>query len=218
MGWDDQGECDSVVDLMLLYSDCYTATAEPAVLFVPPRPYLMIEVIDRELGELVALRQVADELMAHPAVGSKRFAPMPIEGFWWRAEHVGGEVDSTMTWRWIAALCLPPTLTDESTKSVLDSVESRLQARLTIEMFGDGLAVQAVHLGPPEQAREEAGRRVHDYIVRYGYWPVGLRHEIYLTDPTRTKSGQVETIVRQPFRRGRSVPLGKNLPIKAFDG
>jgi hypothetical protein len=209
--------CDRLVNLMGLYEDSYRATTEPAEIFVPPRPFALIEVTDRYREELAMLRATSRDLSTAPASGANSYAAMPIEGLWWSTDsRLADPSCGRGSWRWIAGVCLPPTLTDEAVARYLGataeitSLDSRYPqaildsdpagATIAVAMYGDGHAVQAAHCGPPEDSRQTA-QLVRSYIRDCGYEISGLYHEIYLTDRTTTASGEIETIVRQPFTR-----------------
>ena len=62
-----------------------------------------------------------------------------------------------------------------------------------------GLAVQLMHRGPYNQETANI-QRLHDYVAETGRNLWGAHHEIYLSDPGRTKPENMKTIIRQPMR------------------
>jgi hypothetical protein len=54
-----------------------------------------------------------------------------------------------------------------------------------------------MHIGPYSE-EGPTGRRLHAFIEESGYRMRGRHHEIYLSDPRRSKPENLKTILRQP--------------------
>ena len=61
-------------------------------------------------------------------------------------------------------------------------------------------SAQILHFGSYSTAIGDI-KTLASYIKKRGYKAVLRHHEIYLSDPTRSKSGRVKTIIRQPIVR-----------------
>ena len=69
-----------------------------------------------------------------------------------------------------------------------------------LETFHEGLSAQIMHRG---HYSDEAPTimRLHEFIIEEEYRMTGRHHEIYLSDPRRSKPENLKTIIRQPVER-----------------
>jgi hypothetical protein len=70
--------------------------------------------------------------------------------------------------------------------------------KVTIWTFHEGVSAQVMHIG---LYSEEAStiNKLHSWIEEAGYRMRGDHHEIYLSDPRRTASEKLKTIIRHPL-------------------
>jgi hypothetical protein len=69
---------------------------------------------------------------------------------------------------------------------------------LHISSLQEKRAAQILHVGSYTTEAKDI-ESLHKSIKRRGYKPSARHHEIYLSDPTRTKTGRLKTIIRQPI-------------------
>jgi hypothetical protein len=180
----------------------YVASTDPTVVRIPRRRYLTIDVNGDVLSDLHELRSVA-EAAAAAACPWRRvtYADMPLEGFWHDAEHT--EFDPTLAgvWDWTAGICLPEDFDDEAvSRMMLRRYRSDEPCRVSVQLLGPGLMVQALHVGPYDTigcTLEPIRRLAADQSLESS----GIYQEVYLTDPRTTAPDDLRTIVRQPVRR-----------------
>jgi len=55
-------------------------------------------------------------------------------------------------------------------------------------------------LGPFSE-EETTVEKMHGFIKRVGYVPVGKHHEIYLSDPRKVAPERLKTVLRQPIKK-----------------
>jgi hypothetical protein len=82
-----------------------------------------------------------------------------------------------------------------SRKRALAAIE-----RLRLQPFSDGRSAQLLHVGP-YATEGPTIQRLHAFIADHDCAPVGMHHEIYLNDPSRTAPEKLRTIIRQPVSR-----------------
>jgi hypothetical protein len=73
-------------------------------------------------------------------------------------------------------------------------------ARLRLESFREGLAVQMLHVGPYAEEQRTIDRMAA-FAESQGYRFRGKHHEIYLGDPRRAKPEKLKTVLRHPVER-----------------
>lgn len=69
---------------------------------------------------------------------------------------------------------------------------------LHISSLQEKKSAQILHVGSYATEAKDI-ESLHKSIKRRGYKPSARHHEIYLSDPTRTKTGRLKTIIRQPI-------------------
>ena len=96
---------------------------------------------------------------------------------------------------------------DFATQEMVDEVRSEVRAKrgpavddIVLETFHEGLSAQIMHLGTYSEEGPTI-RRLHEFIQEEGYNMRGIHHEIYMSDPRRSKPENIKTIIRQPIER-----------------
>ncbi len=69
-----------------------------------------------------------------------------------------------------------------------------------LESFHEGLSAQVFHVGSYSE-EGPAIQLLHDYIMEQGYRMRGDHHEIYMSDPRRSKPEKLKTIIRHPIEK-----------------
>jgi hypothetical protein len=196
-------------DLKKTYREHYTAGDAPALVDVPPRPYLMID----GGGDPNTSQAYADAVATlYPlAYGLRKavkdatgdaYTVMPLEGLWWVEDMAAFSIDDKTDWQWTAMICQPALVTDEVAAEAIPAVTAKKQlpsgGAARVEAYGDGAAAQILHRGP-YSAEAPTIDRLHQFIDEAGYHRSGKHHEIYLTDPRRSAPDKNRTIIRQPI-------------------
>lgn len=200
------------IDLKKTYREHYSAEAGiPALVEVPARPFLMIDGVGDPNGSeayrdaLAALFPLAYGLRAavKRATGDA-YTVMPLEGLWWVPDMSRFSVDDKTDWCWTAMISLPDAVTAAMAGEVLPEVTAKKHLAAgdmaRVESFGDGRAVQILHVGP-YAAEAPTIATLHAFIDDNGYVFAGKHHEIYLTDPSKADPAKMRTIIRQPVAR-----------------
>ncbi|GAA1972233.1 GyrI-like domain-containing protein [Isoptericola halotolerans] len=198
------------VDLKTTYRDLYRAPRDPVLVTVPARPYLMVDgagdpnTAPAYREAVTSLYPLAYALRAaiKDATGTG-YAVMPLEGLWWADEVERFRELPRSAWRWTMMISLPDDVAQvDAVEVVARTTTARdLPAAVRLEQFGDGEAVQVLHVGPyTEEA--PAVDALHAFVTSSGRSLAGRHHEIYLSDPRRTAPERLRTIIRQPVAPG----------------
>lgn len=177
---------------------------------IPKRRYLMIEGSARP-GEkgfrdaISTLYPVAYTL--HFALKRRRVeAPVGgLEGLYWVGKPgpipPGQFAAVSKRWSWRLMLPVPDAATAQEVKAAIHEVRTKKHPPLIDELkcsaWEEGKVAQTMHVGAYS---EEAAtiNRLHDAIEARGLEPRGCHHEIYISDPNRTKAERMKTLIRQP--------------------
>ena len=184
----------------------------PVAVEVPPMNFLMID----GHGDPNTSQEYADALTALYPVAytikfmcrrelSEDFGVMPLEGLWWADDMSAFGVEDRSNWLWTAMIMQPDLVTKEMFGRSVTQVAAKKNPesldRVRFEVFDEGRAAQVVYLG----AYADEGptiRQLHAFIEEQGGKLDGTdkhHHEIYLSDPRRTDSSKLKTIIRQPY-------------------
>ncbi len=197
------------------YRDEITAPADRIrLLDVPLRRYLMVDGTDRPGGEgfgnaVGSLYPVAYTL--HFLL-KRRGVDAPVgglEGLFW-TDALGPIAPETLQsaggggvpWSWRLLLPVPREATDADVAQAFEEAgrkktRPRLLEQVRCEAWEEGPVAQIMHVGPYD-AEPPTIERLHREIVDRGLRARGCHHEIYISDPGRTKPERLKTIIRQP--------------------
>jgi hypothetical protein len=131
----------------------------------------------------------------------------PLEGLWWVADG-GFSFEKRSNWQWTLMIRQPEFVT----RDVLAWAARELSAKkpdlpvkkARLEEFEEGLCVQTMHVGP-YSTEPETMAKIADFIRSHGLRDRvgrgGKHHEIYLSDPRRTKPEKLRTVLRHPVEK-----------------
>lgn len=133
-----------------------------------------------------------------------------LEAQWWVASSARGAAREPFwafpesAWRWKLLVMMPDFVRAADVARArrllaLKKRDPRLD-RVMLERVREGLCVQALHVGPYDREHDTI-ERMHETAARRGLRPSGKHHEIYLSDPRRTKPARLRTILRHPVAR-----------------
>lgn len=152
---------------------------------------------------LEALYAVAYTLKFAMKASGRDFAVGVLEGLWWADDQAVFLTGDRAAWRWTMMIAVPDFVTPEAVDAAKAKAAARKDlpaaARLRLESFHEGTAVQTLYLGP-YSAEGPTIAGLHAHIEGLGKRLHGKHHEIYLSDPRRTAPEKLKTVIRQPFR------------------
>lgn len=126
---------------------------------------------------------------------------MALEALWWAAtpdEHVQRPD------RWTMMIMQPDLITAEMFAAAVQKAQAKRPvpalAKVRLQRFHEGLAVQIMHIGP-YSAEGPTIERMLAYARAQGYNPRGRHHEIYVGDPRQAHPERLKTVLRQPVEK-----------------
>ena len=188
----------------------YTAKKRPEMIDVPEGRFLTILGKGDPNGEeyqqaMMALYGVSYTLKFDQKAKGRDYNVMHLEGLWWVDGGVFDLNDPAPReqWRWKSMIRQPDFITDEMVEEIRPSVREKRGAmvdQVKLESFHEGLSAQVMHVGPYSEEGPTI-QLLHDYITELGYRMRGDHHEIYLSDPRRSKPEKLKTIIRHPIEK-----------------
>ena len=130
----------------------------------------------------------------------------PLEGLWWQDGVEGIDFARKPDFRWISMIRLPEFVKEADFRWAVAEAERKKGLDLSkVELFcyREGTCVQCMHLGSYDS--EPATVAAMDALAaERGYAPdfseERRHHEIYLSDPRRTKEERLKTVIRHPVK------------------
>ncbi len=195
------------IDHARTLSRLYRPHKEPEFVDVPPMRFLMVDG-HGDPNDSETFREAVRALYA-VAYGLKfavrrldaiDYKVMPLEGLWWIPNARVWDFEDKSDWDWTLMIMQPELVMEGLVHEVVAEGDQKKVAavdRIRFETFEEGRAAQLMHVGPFSEERPTL-ERLHAFIRADGLIPVGKHHEIYLSDPGRTRPERLRTILRQP--------------------
>ena len=200
----------SKVDLSKELKGVYKAKKEPKLIEVPVGKFLAIDGKGDPNGAeyseaITAIYGSAYTLKFHYKKLDSDFKVMPLEGLWWIKD---GEFDMNNpapreSWRWASLIRVPDFVEQKEFDEILpELVEKRGEKVREVRLitFNEGLSAQIMYIGPYNEETPTINR-LHAWVEEQGYRLRDNHHEIYLSDPRRTKAENLKTIIRHPVEK-----------------
>lgn len=197
------------LDLLALHKDEYVEPKDPTIIDVGTATYLAIDGQGAPgspefVASVGAIYGVAYGVMMKSKMAGHDYQVAPLEALWWSTKDDYDFFDEPReSWRWRVLIRMPDYITETDVAEAVAAVASRgkgaAASRVRLTSLKEGRCVQVLHKGPyaDEMATIAAMVAFRD---KHKLAPSGYHHEIYLTDPNRTKPEKMRTILRQPVK------------------
>ncbi|MCW4051111.1 MAG: GyrI-like domain-containing protein [Candidatus Bathyarchaeota archaeon] len=201
----------SKIDLRKELKQYYSAKRKPGLIDVPPGKFLSIIGKGAPDGEeyqaaIQALYGLSYTLKFKSKAEGTDYTVMGLEGlWWWDYPTITSLNDAPLReeWNWKAMIRQPDFITEKMLEEISPEVKEKRGPtvdRVVLEVLHEGLCAQVMHVGPYSE-EGPTGELLHRFIVEQGYRMRGRHHEIYLSDPRRSKPENIKTILRQPVEK-----------------
>jgi hypothetical protein len=130
------------------------------------------------------------------------FKISPLEALWSMKNGKEMSINNKEDYKWELFIVVPGFVTQKIVNMAISRAEEHKPnsryADLHISSLQEKRSVQTLHVGSYSTTHKDV-EKMQKSIKRRGYKPSSRYHEIYLSDPTRTKTGRLKTIIRQPI-------------------
>ena len=199
------------VDYKKKLKDLYGPSSKKIVIVeVPPMNYFMV---DGEGGPAAESYQQAIEALyglsftvkfdVKKGVGLD-YTVMPLEGLWWAKDITAFSADRKDEWQWKMMIMQPDHVTakhvNAATKQLREKKNPLALDKIRFDSYHEGFSVQILHIGPYDDEGPTIAQ-MHKFIDENGYQLHMKHHEIYLSDPRRSKPEKLKTVLRQPITK-----------------
>lgn len=201
------------------YKELYLPKRNPELIDAPPMNYVAVRGHgdpNVEGGEYkLAIQKLyavsytikMSKMGDHVINGYFDYVVPPLEGFWWMDGDAEPDFTNKNAFNWISCIRLPEFVTPDVFKWAVGEAETKKGIDLSdAEFFAvdEGQCAQIMHVGSYDD--EPATIAVlNAFIEESGYAPDFTKsrhhHEIYISDPRRTKPENCKTVIRVPVRK-----------------
>ncbi|NLP14919.1 MAG: transcriptional regulator [Clostridium sp.] len=209
---------EKAMDYKKEQKDLYMPKDKPALIEVPPMNFLMVDgsgdpndnpefqhATELLYGLSYAIKM--SKKKGKQPEGFFEYVVPPLEGLWWIDEG-SFSFEKRDNWKWTLMIRQPEFVNGETVQWAVDEL-ARKKPELEInkarfEAFEEGLCVQIMHIGP-YSTEPETMKKVEAFLLEHGLRDRlasgGKHHEIYLSDPRKSKPESMKTVLRHSVER-----------------
>lgn len=131
----------------------------------------------------------------------------PLEGFWWQDGIKGMDYNKKEELNFISIIRLPDFVTKQDFEWAVKEATRKKKAdysKVEFLIHDEGMCVQCMHLGSYDD--EPATTKLMEEFARENGYEIDItdtrfHHEIYLSDPRRTETAKLKTVIRHPIKK-----------------
>ena len=134
------------------------------------------------------------------------FVVPPLEGFWWQKGIQGIDYEHKEKFQFISCIRMPDFVTEDVFNWAKQEATKKKKmdfSKVQLVSLTEGKCVQIMHDGSYDDEPATI-RKMHDFITRNNlkldFSTKRRHHEIYLSDPRRSKKENLKTIIRLPVK------------------
>lgn len=131
----------------------------------------------------------------------------PLEGFWWIDGLKGMDYDRKDELNFISLIRLPDFVKEKDFQWAIETATKKKKtdfSKVEFYTYDEGLSVQSMHIGSYDD-EPETTKKMSDYAKEKGYEidisDTRYHHEIYISDPRRTETAKLKTVIRHPIKK-----------------
>jgi hypothetical protein len=133
----------------------------------------------------------------------KDYVVPPLEGLWWADDPDDFVARRKHLWQWTMMIMVPDFVERSLYEAALARSRDKLgepPVSLRLEPLDEGRCLQTLHIGSYDDEGPTLARLHNEIMPAQGVTFAGPHHEIYLSDPRKTPTERLKTILRQPVR------------------
>ncbi|MEI3325845.1 MAG: GyrI-like domain-containing protein [Thomasclavelia sp.] len=207
------------IDYKKEYKDLYLPKRKPMLIDVPKIVYVTVngrgdpntsneykEALELLYGISYTIKM--SKMTDDKIVGYFEYVVPPLEGLWWLDEQKEDLMISDKSkFNWKSMIRLPEFVTIdvfEHAKEVLKTKKPNLNFdKVNYEEINEGKCVQIMHIGSYDDEAVSI-KKIQDFIIennlKIDINKQRKHHEIYLSDPRKTKVENLKTVIRYPVK------------------
>lgn len=201
------------------YKEFYLPKNKPEIVTVPKMNYIAVRGKGDPNEEGGAYQQAVGVLYAvaytlrmsyksdYKIDGFFEYVVPPLEGFWWQDGVKVVDCSDKSSFHWISVIRLPDFVTENDFIWAVETASRKKRMDCSSAEFltiNEGLCVQIMHIGSYDDEPASV-KLMEDFVKENGYEidinQNRLHHEIYLSDPRKSKPENLKTVIRHPIKK-----------------
>jgi hypothetical protein len=135
----------------------------------------------------------------------KDYIVAPLEGLWWSDDPAAFANAQKSEYQWTMMIMQPDwiteTLVSEAVTAAAAKKELPALSKVRFERYDEGRSLQLRHVGSYDDEAPKLKYLHAEFMPLHKLTFNGHHHEIYLSDPRKTPSSKLKTILRQPVKQ-----------------
>ncbi|MBD3107538.1 GyrI-like domain-containing protein [Bacillus sp. AGMB 02131] len=206
------------VDYKKTDKEFYLPPKKPVLITVPEMNFIMVDGKGNPNQEGGEYKQAVELLYAltytikmskmgkHQPTGYFEYVVPPLEGLWWIHNEEIFNFQQKDNFCWTAMIRQPEFVTEEVFQWACEEARKKKPHlrtdKVSLKSFTEGLCVQMLHIGSydnePESFEQMFSFMEENNLKRVTEADRTQHHEIYISDPRRTKTENLKTVLRIP--------------------
>jgi hypothetical protein len=206
------------------YKDLYLPKTKPMIIDIPEMQFVAVEgrgdpndkngEYSQAMGILYSIQYTIkmSKMGSNKLNGFFDYVVPPLEGFWWLENEEWNFIKDKSKYNWISMIRLPEFVNKDVLKwacneaSKKKNIETKNAKYLKVK---EGLCVQCMHIGSYDD--EPKTLALMEKFIEANNFKIDINdkrrhHEIYLSDPRKTESSKLKTVLRVPVRQSTTPP------------
>jgi hypothetical protein len=144
------------------------------------------------------------KMLSRKRLGRDYVVP-PLEGLWWAEDPAAFENARKSEYQWTMMIMQPDWITETMVSEAVASTAAKKElpalSKVRFERHDEGRSLQLLHVGSYDDETPKLKYLHVEFMPLHKLTFNGCHHEIYLSDPRKTKSSRLKTILRQPVKQ-----------------
>lgn len=201
------------------YKELYSPKTKPSIVDVPKMNFLAIRGKGNPNDEAGEYRQAIELLypiaytirMSHKGDykidGYFEYVVPPLEGFWWIDDLKGMDYQRKDDLNFISLIRLPDFVTKKDFEWAIETTTKKKKqdfSKVEFFTYDEGIVVQCMHIGSYDdepRTTKLMEEFAHDMGYEIAISDTKYHHEIYISDPRKTESSKLKTVLRHPIKK-----------------
>lgn len=145
----------------------------------------------------------AIKLLSRKTLGRDYVVP-PLEGLWSADDPTAFVNKDKDRYQWTMMIMQPDWITPAMFSRATETTRKKhlpALSKVRFEPYEEGLSLQLLHIGSYDDEAPKLKQLHEKYMPEHNLEFNGRHHEIYLSDPRKTATSKLKTIVRQPVKQ-----------------
>lgn len=201
------------------FKEFYMPKNKPSIVSIPKMNYIAVRGKGNPNEEDGEYKKALEQLYAiaytlkmsykgdYKIDGFFEYVVPPLEGFWWQEGIHGMDYTKKGDLCWISIIRLPDFITKKDFDWAINEAREKKKldfSKTEFFTYDEGECVQCMHIGSYDDEPTTVAM-MNEFAQANGYEidinETRMHHEIYLSDPRKTSTEKLKTVIRHPIKK-----------------